>query len=320
MTSPEITSNNSAFLTNQASGGRSRLFKTLGLGALLIMAQASFSVTDALSAENLTTELTVLQKYYDDTKESLDLQPDNLLLKKTFVNACALLKKWDEMVPVYNEISAQLTPEEKKELDQTILFAHDEETIQFKLDPSGAPVVNFDIPYLSCNPLEGLPIPVQQSVQKKMLKGWELLNQDQLKEGVSQFEEAAKINLNPLPFLYLGMFFHNFGYTQEAAYNLEQAVLLAPDNCVDPQLYLTLAYAYRNEGDFSSAVALLEDRLQYEPKNGLYLYNLAKFYEESGGFEYFVNLTERIWTFDPVVFALLKDDYDLNKGKVIQNQ
>lgn len=289
-----------------------KLLLTLVLIALL---QTTVLAQDQAPVDNSKT----WQGSLEETQEALKADPDNLTLKQQLLTGCVMLNRWDEALSVYRSIRDRLGQREKENCIATLLFfrakAIEDVTVSYDADGSGG-TVQVNAMYMKTSGLQDFPQDVRDKLVQHFLKGWQLFQKGAFREGEAEFEEANAIKETDTGYLYLGLLHHNLGQSERAVQCLEKCLSLAKKGTLTAHFYTTLAYAYRNGGDLEKAVRVLENYSSDAPEDPVTLYNLANLYREMGSEKGFIRTCEKIKSLDPVIFALVEEDYYDLAGKL----
>lgn len=275
------------------------------------------NVSGYCQALEQTATLGNIAEEYEKIKKVSESEPNNVDAKKSFIVACAYLNKWDELLIAYSSLRGKLDRESKQNLDDIIVSIRTKALPELNYSISGQNYAATVIaPFLKYNPLEKLPKDLQKELTDSYARGWKLFQDGKFSEGESEFARTLKIQETPIPYLYVGLFLNNLGNPAEAIYNLEKAIAIAGRENVTPFLYLSLASAYKNNGDNKKAISVLKEQIKDNPHPLFLLYNLAYFYLQEGDKKGFIETCNKIKSLDYVIFVLMEGDNSLNTSAV----
>ena len=267
------------------------------------------------------SRIELIEKSFEDSRKALEVDPDNLKLKKEFIFCCAFLKKWDELLPIYMSIRGEL--EEKDFINDLILFTRTNqiknENIIIEInegDPKGRFGFTIIMEYLNANSLNNLLEEEKNKIWEHVNKGYSLIQKGLFAEGQKEMKASLKIHETPIPYLYLGMSSYLVGNLDDAIYNFEECINMTGRENVMPTLYVILSTAYKDKGDLQKSINILEEQINDDTSDLFLLYNLAHRYLEAEKKAEFIETCEKIKSLDKIIFSLLELDYNKEVNKI----
>ncbi|OPY88305.1 MAG: Tetratricopeptide repeat protein [Smithella sp. PtaU1.Bin162] len=253
----------------------------------------------------------LLAKSLEEKKSQLAADPNNLKAAEEFVMGCAVLEKWDDLLPVYRQISSRMSEREKQTIDLAILLFRTKQTVKFSVEKDEA---SKSMPYaatgtmrlLKNNPMEGVPEEARKMIMEYFARGARLFQEGRIAEAKNEYEKSLALKETPFPCLFIGSSLHALGNPAEAIGYLEKGIRLAGEENVTPYLWLVLANAYVNNGAPQKAISLLEDCVKRDPGDVFLLYQLADFYFKNHEDGKYLHVCEKIKAADSIIFSLME--------------